>query len=105
MRKEELASVTWMKEVAPSATLRKWFGHRAERWKAFRQGYRKELNTNHSAWERILAAERRGTVTLLFSARDTRRNGAVVLRDYLVERRLRRPSRGGGLRRAPTHTR
>ena len=98
MKKEALVAVAWMKEVAPSTELRKWFDHRAERWEEFRQRYRAELRANESAWEPILDAERRGTVTLLYSAHDELHNGAVVLRDYLTERRaerLRRSKRAG----------
>lgn len=98
MKKEALAAAAWMKEVAPSTELRKWFDHSVERWETFRQRYREELRANHSAWEPILEAERRGTVTLLYSAHDVLHNGAVVLRDYLAERRagrLRREKRVG----------
>jgi uncharacterized protein YeaO (DUF488 family) len=87
MTKEALAAHAWMKEVAPSTKLRKWFDHRVERWEEFRRRYREELKAKRSTWEPILDAERRGKVTLLFSAHDVLHNGAVVLRDYLVERR------------------
>jgi uncharacterized protein YeaO (DUF488 family) len=98
MKKEALAADAWMKEVAPSTELRQWFGHQVERWEAFRRRYRKELDANPGAWEPILDAERRGTVTLLYSAHDVLHNGAVVLHDYLVERQAgapRREKRGG----------
>ena len=68
--KEALAADAWMKEVAPSTELRRWFGHRVERWEEFRRRYREELSRNPAAWEPILEAERRGTVTLLYSAHD-----------------------------------
>lgn len=83
MKKEALAAHAWMKEVAPSTQLRKWFGHRPERWQEFRRRYRAELNANPAAWKPILEAARTGTVTLLYSAHDTVHNGAVVLREYL----------------------
>jgi uncharacterized protein YeaO (DUF488 family) len=86
MKKEAVAADAWVKDVAPSTSLRKWFGHRVERWAGFRRRYRRELTTNPSAWAPILAASRRGTVTLLYSAHDVLHNGAVVLRDYLVKR-------------------
>jgi uncharacterized protein YeaO (DUF488 family) len=92
MKKEDLAAASWMKEVAPSTELRRWFSHRVDRWRDFRRRYRKELDANPGAWEPILDAERRGTVTLLYSARDTLRNGALVLCEYLVERSGNRPS-------------
>ena len=93
MKKEALALDTWRKEVAPSTELRKWFNHRVERWEEFRRRYRRELNANLDGWEPILDVSRRGTVTLLYSARDTLHNGAVVLRDFLAERRARRSRR------------
>jgi uncharacterized protein YeaO (DUF488 family) len=86
MKKETLAADAWMKAVAPSTELRRWFGHRVERWEEFRRRYREELDANPDGWEPILDASRRGTVTLLYSAHDTLHNGAVVLRDYLAER-------------------
>ena len=73
----------WLRDVAPSDGLRKWFGHRAERWEEFQRRYRAELHANSAAWQPILEAAQSGAVTLLFSARDTRRNNAVVLADYL----------------------
>jgi len=93
MKKEAVAADAWMKEVAPSTQLRQWFDHRVERWEEFQRRYRKELKANPGAWEPILDAEGRGTVTLLYSAHDTLHNGAVVLRDYLAEREVGRPRR------------
>lgn len=86
VKKEELAAEAWLKEVAPSTELRKWFDHRVERWEEFQRRYRAELDANPAAWEPILEASRRGPVTLLYSARDTQHNGARVLREYLAER-------------------
>lgn len=86
IRKDELDADAWLKDVAPSAELRKWFGHRVERWEEFRRRYRKELDTGPDAWKPILKADRRGNVTLLYSARDVLHNGALVLRDYLLDR-------------------
>jgi len=85
--KEALGAHTWLKEVAPSTKLRQWFGHEVERWDQFRQRYRAELDANREAWRPILDATKRGPVTLLYSAHDVLHNGAVVLRDYLLERR------------------
>jgi uncharacterized protein YeaO (DUF488 family) len=98
MKKEAVAADAWMKEVAPSTELRKWFGHQVERWDEFRRRYRKELDASPSAWRPILDASARDTVTLLYSAHDVVHNGALVLRDYLVGRRarpVRRGTRGG----------
>ena len=84
IKKNELDADAWLKDVAPSAELRKWFGHRVARWDEFRRRYRKELDARPDAWEPILKADRRGNVTLLYSARDVLHNGALVLRDYLL---------------------
>lgn len=94
MKKEALAADAWPKDVAPSTALRKWFAHRVERWDEFRRRYRAELRDNADAWKPILDAAAHGPVTLLYGARDTLHNGAVVLRDYLLEQRVgRRPRR------------
>ena len=90
MKKESLEADAWLKEVAPSTQLRKWFGHRPERWREFRRRYKKELRANAAVWSPILDASKRGTVTLLYSAHDLEHNGAVVLREFLLERMDRR---------------
>jgi uncharacterized protein YeaO (DUF488 family) len=90
MTKDAVAADAWIKDVAPSTELRRWFGHRVDRWEEFRRRYRRELAANPSAWAPILDAQRHRTVTLLYSANDVLHNGALVLRDYLVERSRRR---------------
>lgn len=92
MKKEALAADAWMKEIAPSTELRRWFDHRVERWDEFQQRYREELKANQAALKPLLEASARGTVTLLYSAHDTEHNSAVVLRDYLAKRK---PARAG----------
>ena len=96
MKKEALRADAWLKEVAPSTGLRQWFGHEVKRWDQFCQRYRAELDANKEAWQPILDATKRGPVTLLYSAHDALHNGALVLRDYLVERRPRRRGRDRG---------
>jgi uncharacterized protein YeaO (DUF488 family) len=97
MKKEALAADAWLKDVAPSTTLRKWFGHRVERWEEFQRRYRKELDANPAAWQPMLDEAKAGTLTLLYSAHDTLHNGALVLGDYLNQRasgpRARRQAR------------
>lgn len=83
MKKSALELDEWCKDVAPSTDLRKWFGHKPERWEEFRRRYVQELRANEPAWSPILDAARHGTVTLLYSAHDVERNSAVVLREYL----------------------
>ncbi|HET7921898.1 MAG TPA: DUF488 family protein [Gammaproteobacteria bacterium] len=77
----------WLREIAPSNGLRKWFGHVPERWPEFKKRYLKELGTNRAATSAlmdIVGAHRR--VTLVFGARDEERNQAVVLALYLKRR-------------------
>jgi uncharacterized protein YeaO (DUF488 family) len=86
MKKDALAADAWLKEVAPSTELRKWFNHRVDRWEEFQRRYRDELKENPETWRPIAEVGRRGTVTLLYSAHDTEHNGALVLRDFLSKR-------------------
>lgn len=73
----------WLKEVAPSDRLRKWFGHDEERWEEFKRRYFEELNSKRESLEELAATASRGTVTLLFAARDEERNNAVAVKEYL----------------------
>lgn len=90
VKKEALKLEGWLQEVAPSDGLRRWFGHDPKKWEEFRRRYSAELDRNAEAWVPLLEAARRGTVTLLFSARDPEHNNAVALKAYL-ERKLRSP--------------
>lgn len=93
LRKEMLCLDAWVKDVAPSTELRKWFSHRVDRWTEFQRRYRSELSAHRDAWSPILEASRRGPVTLVYSAHDPEHNAAVVLRDYLTKRALKRAPR------------
>ena len=73
----------WFKDIAPSPELRNWFAHRQERWSEFQKRYRAELKQNHQQVADLRAIWSKGTVTFVFAARDTARNGAVVLKKYL----------------------
>ncbi len=86
MKKEELKMEAWLKEVAPSDSLRRWFAHDPLKWKEFQKRYRAELESNPNAWKPILESAKHGDVTLLYSARDTEHNNAVVLKSFLEER-------------------
>ncbi len=77
------ASHHWFKEIAPSPELRKWFDHRPERWSEFQKRYREELKQNEQRVADLRALCLKGKVTFIFAARDTVRNGAVVLKKYL----------------------
>lgn len=84
LSKAEAAIDHWTKEVAPTPRLRTWFGHRAERWPEFRRRYRAELAANKVAVAALRDLCGRQPVTFVFAARDTDRNGAVVLREFLL---------------------
>jgi uncharacterized protein YeaO (DUF488 family) len=86
-RKDSLRLDGWLKDVAPSSKLRQWFGHDPQRWAAFRERYEAELTKNPEALEPILQAARQGTVTLVYSSRDSEHNNAVALRDYVARLR------------------
>jgi uncharacterized protein YeaO (DUF488 family) len=82
--KADLSIDEWLKDVAPSTPLRKWFGHDPHRWDEFRRRYFRELDSRPEAWTPIVSAARPGrTVTLIYSSRDTQHNNAVALLDYL----------------------
>ncbi len=83
MKKEELKMKAWLKDVAPSPELREWFAHDPKKWSEFQKRYRKELKANPDAWKPILDTAKRGNVTLLYSARDTEHNSALVLKSFL----------------------
>jgi uncharacterized protein YeaO (DUF488 family) len=88
VKKSDAAIDQWLKEIAPSTSLRKWFGHDPERWPEFRRRYADEIRQNPQNLETLRALAQRGPVTLVFSARDETHNDAVVLRDFLLGRRL-----------------
>jgi uncharacterized protein YeaO (DUF488 family) len=89
VRKDELALDAWLKEVAPSAELRRWFGHDPARWEEFQRRYAAELSAQPDACELIQSAADNGVVTLVFSARDERHNSAGALKSYLERRKER----------------
>jgi uncharacterized protein YeaO (DUF488 family) len=85
--KEILALGQWARDVAPSAALRKWFGHEPIRWEAFQQRYRLELDAEEQQQRmRSLLAEAKGQpITLVYGAKDEEYNQAIVLRDVLSD--------------------
>jgi uncharacterized protein YeaO (DUF488 family) len=85
--RDDLQIDAWLKDLAPSTGLRKWFGHDPARWDEFRKRYARELEQRSEAFEELVEKARAGHVTLVFSARDTEHNNAVALREHL-ERRL-----------------
>ena len=86
--KKEIAQIdTWLKEVAPSTTLRKWFAHDPEKWPEFVSRYKKELHGSMEFQELMTLVKKHKTVTLLFSAKDEAHNQAVALKKFLEEKR------------------
>ena len=87
LSKQEAAVDLWLKEVAPSTQLRKWFGHDPEKWDEFQRRYRAELDSNEDAVQTLKQAIGKGKATLLYGAHDERHNQAIVLRDWLAAKR------------------
>ena len=83
LKKADLLLDAWLKEVAPSDTLRRWYGHDPGKWDEFRQRYFKELDANPSAWKPLLDTAKHEPVTLVYGAKDTEHNQAVALQQYL----------------------
>ena len=81
MKKDSLKMDGWLKDVAPSDKLRKWFKHDPAKWSEFQKRYRAELDSKPETWRPLLKTAGQGNLTLLFSARDLGRNNAVVLKD------------------------
>jgi len=85
LSKEKARIDLWMKEIAPSTELRKWFGHDPEKWKEFQTRYKKELAANAELVDSIRKMAKAETVTLVYSAKDEAHNDAVVLLKYLQQ--------------------
>jgi uncharacterized protein YeaO (DUF488 family) len=86
VKKSDAAIDEWMKEIAPSTKLRKWFSHDPERWQEFRRRYQTEIRHHPDEFDRLRMLAQRGRITLVFSAHDEAHNDAVVLKDLLLER-------------------
>lgn len=84
--KDELGLDAWLKGVAPSSELRRWFGHDPVKWEEFRRRYRAELAVRPKTLAPLLDAARAGPVTLVYGAKDERHNQAVVLAEVIAER-------------------
>lgn len=87
LTKEKARVDLWLKDIAPSHGLRKWSHQDPERWEEFKRRYFAELAEKAGLVEDLKARSRQSTVTLLFGARDTARNNAVALLEYLKARR------------------
>jgi uncharacterized protein YeaO (DUF488 family) len=80
----------WAKDIAPSTALRKWFGHDPALWQEFRDRYAAEVHEHSEQMDKLRASARRGPVTLVYSAHDEIHNDAVVLRDLLLGRQMKK---------------
>ncbi|MGN6265149.1 MAG: DUF488 domain-containing protein [Ginsengibacter sp.] len=81
--KEKAALHLWLKEIAPSNELRKWFGHDPDKWKDFQKKYRQELKQNKEAVDILKDYIQKGKVTLLYAAKDEEHNEAQVIKDFI----------------------
>ena len=89
MTKEKLKADLWLKDVAPSTALRKWFSHDQSKWDAFKSRCFLELDAKPKAVAGLLDEAAKGRVTLLFSSRDIECNQAVALKEYLLSQSKR----------------
>jgi uncharacterized protein YeaO (DUF488 family) len=86
LTKEKAALDQWMKDIAPSTELRKWFGHDPARWREFRRRYAGELRHKPDLLDHLRSLARLGPITLVYSAHDEKHNDAVLLRELLLRR-------------------
>ena len=86
LKKEDARIDEWIKELAPSNELRKWFDHDPNKWGEFRKRFFTELHRKQDVVDGIISAVRKGTVTLLFGSKEERFNNAVALKEYIESR-------------------
>ena len=84
LTKERAAVDLWLKDVAPSPELRKWFGHDPARWDEFRRRYAKEVHQHAELLDQLRSLAREGQITLVYSAHDEKHNDAVELRELIL---------------------
>jgi uncharacterized protein YeaO (DUF488 family) len=90
VKKTDLALDGWLKEIAPSDKLRRWFSHDTSKWDEFRRRYFAELDSRPEVWQEIRDAARNRHVTLVYGARDAEHNNAVALKAYLDAHMIRK---------------
>ncbi len=83
LTKEKAKVDLWLKEIAPSTELRKWFGHDPKKWRSFRERYQTELKHHSDQLKLLKSKAKEGTVTLIYGARDQEHNEALVLKEFL----------------------
>ncbi|HSV11000.1 MAG TPA: DUF488 domain-containing protein [Hanamia sp.] len=83
LTKEKAAADLWLKDIAPSTELRKWFNHDPDKWKEFQKKYHQELKENKEAIAVLKEHLKQGPVTLLYGAKDEVHNEALVLKEFI----------------------
>ena len=92
LTKEKARIDLWLKEIAPSTELRKWFGHEAEKWERFKGRYETELRHNMPLVDELAKKANEGPITFIYAARDEKHNEALVLKEFLERTGRSRPS-------------
>jgi|SRR5690554_6253710 len=82
LTKKKAAVDLWLKDIAPSTEIRKWFGHDPAKWQEFRKRYKQELKENNESVSVLEKALKKGKVTLVYGAKDEEHNQAVVIKDF-----------------------
>lgn len=85
LKKSEAGIDEWLKEIAPSTALRKWFSHDPTKWAQFKNKYAAELKEHRGEVEKLARESRKQSVTLVFGAKDTAHNNALALKEYIEE--------------------
>ena len=85
LRKDQVVVDEWMKDIAPSSELRRWFGHDPVKWEEFRKRYRQELNAKEALLDELRKDARSRGLTILYSAKEQEHNNAVALKEFLSE--------------------
>ncbi len=84
LTKEGAKTDLWLKDIAPSTQLRKWFGHDPKKWPEFKEKYWADLDNNKEGLAMLKEQIKKGHVTFVYSAKDTEHNSAVALKEYVL---------------------
>lgn len=83
VKKEALSIKAWLKDASPSNELRQWYHHEPAQWEEFRKRYFTELTANPTAWQPLIEAAQKGSITLLYSSKNEEHNNAEALKEFL----------------------
>lgn len=86
LSKEKAHIDIWLKDIAPSTELRKWFGHDIAKWIEFKKCYHEELKNNHEVVSQLMEMMKKHSITIVYGAKDEEHNNAVALQDYLEKK-------------------